>query len=172
MSVEAVEERFQALKAHAAQMQPLECDGMTADDENAFFGFVTSGDALAAHVSVETEVALQTAQDEQGLTALHHASADDTGLMTRVLIDTPNAAPFMKDQFGRTPLDVSIDVGNQLGQRLLFPVSYPEQFLVLENDGLEATNLRTEHLNRFVSFLRSIETDQSIREKSDRDVTG
>jgi ankyrin repeat protein len=125
MSLVEVQTRYEDLKRHAAQAKET-------TDTLEIFEAVINGDALNAYSRLSSDADLHIKQDEHRMTPLHHASADHSGLMIRILINTPNAAPIMRDEYDRTPLDVAIENDNQIGQEILFPITFALQFLQAE----------------------------------------
>jgi ankyrin repeat protein len=166
-NLDDVQTRYQALVSDTAlQAEPI--------TQIAMFDAVKLGDAVTLYKAVTTNPDLLTAQDDHGMTALHYASADHSGLLARILIETPNLAPAMLDKYERTALDVTIDNYNQAGQDILFPITYARQFLQAELANELGQDWLADKLRPFASLMREAERSQATTRQKDntRDQSG
>ena len=111
---------------------------------------IRSGDAVAIACAVREGISMDMS-DANGLTPLHHAAARDSGLIGRALLERPNAAPWMRDRFGRLPLDIARSVGAADLARQLERVTYPEIFRD-EVDGPLKPDLVRRHAEKYAQL--------------------
>lgn len=94
---------------------------------------INAGDTIG--VAIAFRSSLSTAMtDEYDMTPLHHAVARDSRLMSAILIEKVNDAPWVRDNFGRLPVDVAQECGHDELSDQLMRITYPDLFLD-EQDG-------------------------------------
>ena len=148
---------LEEIKAQAATLSEEDRERILAplgDHPNHVFDLVKQGRALELYVTLLERPELQTRQDEYGMTPLHHASIDPTGTLAAVMIEHPSEAMWMRDRFGRIPLDVAEEMGEQTVSNVIAPMTYPRLF----NGGeFEIDPFGVEHSERFKETLKGYE---------------
>jgi hypothetical protein len=177
MTAEDMERRHAELQTYIGRMdrRTYEEELAKTDKPGGVIERVQAGDVLAVACAVREGRAVD-APDANGMTPLHHASAYDMRLTARVLVDRPNAAPWMRDRFGRLPLDIAEEAGHDRMATTIERVTYTSLFRD-EQDGplppelIERYAARRKELESSDTrppYARHIEPRGMLPERSDR----
>ncbi len=124
-------ERFERLKEHVAKMPDEERAKHAAKGqahEGAVFDLIKQGDGVGLYASIQKDPSLLERQDNNGMTPMHWASADKSGLTYEIASSQPSNAPWMRDNFDRLPMEVAKEAGREQDQLKLERVTYPQLF--------------------------------------------
>ena len=152
---------LEAIKAQAVTLSGEDRERTLApltDNPDQVFDLVKQGRALELHVVLQERPELLTRQDEYGMTPLHHASIDQSGTLAAVIIGHPSEAIWMRDQFGRIPLDAAEEMGDQATAKIIISMTYPRLFKQVELESASFGNKQAdtlkEKLGDFANFSR------------------
>ncbi len=123
-----IEAQFKAVQLAASQRGKDERAALlkaAQDTPGQLVDWMITSQPVNIYIAVREDSSLIERSDEMGLNALHHASADQSGLLTRILTETPSKAPFMRDAFHRRPIDLAIEFENDASAARLMPLTYP-----------------------------------------------
>lgn len=149
-------ERFEELKAYADNMSKADFNEQAAKGQaydKAIFDMIRKGDALGVYCSVKQDPSLLEKQDDHGMTPLHWGGSDKPGVMQEILTSEPSISPWVRDRFGRLPLDVLLDGGHHTHADKMERLTYPRLFRD-EKDGpvspekIKAFNEKSKALGR------------------------
>lgn len=104
MTDQPEDDPLKALKEYVANLPQAEQD-KTLDDPHELFEMIERGDAVGVFIAVKNGADVEIT-NENGMTPLHHAAANEMPLITEALNQELNQALWMKDKFGRTPLSL------------------------------------------------------------------
>lgn len=102
-------------------------------DPQAVFDLIRRGDTTGVACALKNGLPVDLT-DRNGMTMLHHAAGHDARLISAVLTEKANAAPWARDNYGRLPLDVARECGNNTLGDSLERITYPSLFRE-EKDG-------------------------------------
>ena len=133
MSAES-EDHFEALEAYVQTLPEEERRALGAVAHQSplgVFDLVKSGDAAGLYAALEHDPSLMERQDENGMTPLHWAGIDQSGLLFDVLTSEPSGGPWTRDNVGRLPLDVMREAGQHAvadkAERITYPQLYRDE---------------------------------------------
>jgi hypothetical protein len=130
-------ERFEALKAYFDKLPDKEKEQHAAKGqahEGAVFNLIKEGDGVGLYASIQKDPGLLEKQDENGMTPLHWASADKSGLAHEITTSHTSSAPWTLDKFERSPLDVAREAERSEDQVKLEQITYPQIHRTLNYD--------------------------------------
>lgn len=132
------QERFDSLKAYFDKLPTKEKEQHASKGhahDGAVFDLIKDGDGVGLYASIQKDPSLLEKQDKNGMTPLHWASADKSGLAHEITSSHTSSAPWTLDKFERTPLDVAKEAGRIQDQMKLEQLTYPQMYRTLNNDG-------------------------------------
>lgn len=133
-------DRLNELEDHIKGLPDQERRALGAEaheHERGVFDLVQKGDAAGLFAALKREPALIERQDENGMTPLHWAGLDKSGLLFDVMTQESSAAPWTRDQAGRLPLDVMREAGRHAVADKAERVTYPKLFRDEQNGPVE-----------------------------------
>jgi len=141
-----------------------EIEATLSNDHIALIAWTNAGKSPNVYLAATFNHAALTLQDELKQTALHKATKDRSGLLVRILIETANRTPFMRDKNDQRPLDLAGRQQNKAAELLLLPVTYPTLFLQAELMAeLEQTTLeRVKRYAKFQAQMRAQTKDRKL----------
>jgi len=126
--------RFQELESYVADLSEDDRRALGArafEHEHGVFALIQAGDAAGLHAAVQQDPAILERRDESGMTPLHWAAYDSSGLLFDVMTREPSSAPWARDNAGRLPLDVLRDAGQHgiadKAERLTYPQLFRDE---------------------------------------------
>lgn len=96
---------LKALKEYVTSL-PQEEQDKALGDPHELFEMIERGDAVGVFIAVKNGADVEIT-DENGMTPLHHAAANDMPVIAASLNQEPNQAMWMKDKFERVATDLS-----------------------------------------------------------------
>lgn len=125
---------FQELKNYVLALsedERRELGARAFEHEHGVFALIQSGDAAGLYAAVQQDPAILERRDEGGMTPLHWAAYDSSGLLFDVMTHEPSRAPWLRDNAGRLPLDVLRDAGQHgiadKAERLTYPQLFRDE---------------------------------------------
>lgn len=123
------------------------------EHEHGVFDLIRAGDAAGLYAAVQQDPAILERRDESGMTPLHWAAYDSSGLLFDVMTSEPSSAPWARDNAGRLPLDVLRDACQHgiadKAERLTYPQLFrDEKGGPVEPKKIEAFEAKYEALGR------------------------
>lgn len=125
---------FQELESYVLALsedERRELGARAFEHEHGVFALIQSGDAAALYAAVQQDPAILERRDEGGMTPLHWAAYDSSGLLFDVMTHEPSRAPWVRDNAGRLPLDVLRDAGQHgiadKAERLTYPQLFRDE---------------------------------------------
>ena len=109
MTDQPEDDPLRALKEYVASLPKAE-QAKKLDDPYELFEMVENGDAVGVFIAVKNGANVEIT-DENGMTPLHHAAANDMPLIAEALNQEPNQAMWMKDKFARSFIDIHYELG-------------------------------------------------------------
>jgi len=98
------------------------------DDPSVIFEHIKNGHALELYCVANDVPETLDQKDAFGMTPLHIANLDQSGLATAILTEKPHASVWEQDNKGRIPLDVAEEFENYESIKELMGCTYPEFF--------------------------------------------
>ena len=157
MTADDISRHYAELQAYIARMDVMSYRTELAKTESpgGLSARVQAGDVLAVACAVREGRPVDE-PDANGMTPLHHAAAYDTQLTARVLMEQPSAAPWMRDRFGRLPLDIAEEAGHDTLGNMIDRVTYTSLFRDELDGPLPPEVIERQHARRME--LRSHDT--------------
>lgn len=124
--------RFEELESYVANLSDDErrALGVRAfEHERGVFDLIQTGNAAGLLAAVQQDPAILERRNESGMTPLHWAAYDSSGLLFEVMTHQPSSAPWARDNAGRLPLDVLRDAGQHGIADKAERLTYPQLFL-------------------------------------------
>ena len=167
-----LEEALKNLEAIRTQAETLSLSDRQSilaaltDDPDHVFDLVKQGRAFELYVVLQEQPELLTRQDECDMTPLHHASIDPTGTLAAIMIEHPSEAIWLRDEFGRIPLDVAEEMQNNTLQQVIAPVTFPRLF-AYPDIMHEATKMQKLSIERLLQEASAVQAKSggAIRDK-------
>jgi len=126
--------RFEELESYVAALSEDERRALGArafEHNHGVFDLIQTGNAAGLHAAVQQDPAILERRDESGMTPLHWAAYDSSGLLFEVMTREPSSAPWARDNAGRLPLDVLRDAGQHgiadKAERLTYPQLFRDE---------------------------------------------
>ena len=124
----AEKDRLQEIEAYLSGLSSRERDALSDIGPDEFFARVKGGDAASVLAALKKHPYLANEQDKDGLTPLHWAAQDKSGVMQDILTQEPNQSVWTKDNFGRLPLDTAQEFERDKAALRLERLTYPQLF--------------------------------------------
>ena len=124
-------ERFEELEAYVASLSVEEREEQAAKGQQypkAVFQMINTGDVVGLYCSIKKDPSLLEKQDDYGMTPLHWGSADRPGVIQEIVTSEPSKSPWMRDRFGRLPLDVMREAEHHKAADKMERLTYPQLF--------------------------------------------
>jgi hypothetical protein len=124
-------QRFEELKVYADKLPKVERSGQAAKGQaydKAIFDMIRKGDTLGVYCSIKHDPSLLEKKDDKGMTPLHWGGSDKPGVMQEVLTSEPSSSPWIRDKFGRLPLDVLRNGGHHTAADKMERLTYSQLF--------------------------------------------
>jgi ankyrin repeat protein len=125
---------FQELDSYVLALSEDERHALGArafEHKHGVFALIQAGDAAGLHAAVQQDPAILERRDESGMTPLHWAAYDSSGLLFEVMTCKPSGAPWARDNARRLPLDVLRDAGQHgiadKAERLTYPQLFRDE---------------------------------------------